>query len=138
MRTIAQLLVLLLAVSPSLAAPAPLPKAKPKPKVVREFWEIDFSPLAKAGMVNLQIQLSVLGVGEKRVMSVGQVGQVHVGAIVDAFKGHFQRGEVVVAAKKTKLILKSLSGRSVTGVQVVLGGLDKKFSPVALPPTKKK
>ena len=56
MRRIA-LLLPLLAGPPVLGAPAPLPRPNPRP--TRLHWEIDFSPLAKAGMVNLSITLSI-------------------------------------------------------------------------------
>jgi hypothetical protein len=135
MRRIA-LLLLLFAGPPLLAAPAPFPKPRAKPRVVREFWEVDFSPLAKAGMVNLRLQVSVSAPGYGQGTSVGQVGQVLVAPIVEAFHRSFP--EAVINADKTKLTFKSLKGRPVTSVRVTLTGLDKKFSPVALPPTKKK
>jgi hypothetical protein len=134
-------LCLLLVGSAALAAPAPLPrppKAKPKPKQVREFWEVDFSPMATAGRVNLGIELHVRTAdGNGRRMSVGQGGQVLIAPIIDAFASHFDGADLVIDPGKTRMTIKSLKGIPVHSVEVTMRNLDARFHPVVLSPTKR-
>ncbi len=130
---------LLLVGSAALAAPAPLPRPpKEKPKPAREFWEVDFSPMATAGIVNLGINLHVRTAdGNGRQMSVGQGGQVLIAPIIDAFAGSFDKADLVIDPGKTRMTIKSLKGIPVHSVEVIMRNLDPRFHPVVLPPTKR-
>jgi hypothetical protein len=138
MRATAILFLLLVGAQAS-SAPAPLPKPpKPKPAVVRPFWEVDFSPLASAGKVNLSIRIVVRTAdGTVRQMSVGQSGQVLVAPIIDAFAGSFQSTDLVINPRKTRMTMKSLNGSPVTSVELTLENLDRKYTPLVLPAGKK-
>jgi len=133
------ILLLLLVGSPGLCAPAPFPK-KPKPKAMpaRPFWEIDFSPLAKAGQVNLSIFITLrTSDGRTQQLSVGQGGAVLVAPIIDAFSRSFQEGDLVINPGKTRMTFKSMKGNQILSVDLVLKNLDQKFCPVVLPPARK-
>src|SRR5262249_44788938 len=127
--------------SPLLAAPAPLPrppKEKPKTKPAREFWEVDFSPMATAGMVNLGIELHVrTSDGNGRRMSVGQGGQVLIAPIIDAFARSFDMADLVIDPGKTRMTIRSLKGVPVVSVEVMMRNLAPQFHPVVLPPDKR-
>jgi hypothetical protein len=135
MRQLAVLLLLLVG-TPVFSAPAPV--FKPRPKPPRPFWEIDFSPLAKAGTVNLSLFLSIRTVdGQTRQASVGQSGRALVAPIIDAFAGSFQKGDLVIDPGKTRMTIKAMQGQPIASVELVLKNLDQKFSPLVLPPGKK-
>ncbi len=138
MRTLS-LVLLVLVGSEALSAPVPFPKQrKARPQPVRAFWEVDFSPLAKAGRVNLSIILSFRLVdGTTANMSVGQGGQVLIAPIIDAFAGSFHKGDLEINPDKTKMTVKSLKGVAIHSVEIRLKNLDNKFSPVLGPPNGK-
>lgn len=138
MRTLSLVLVVLVG-SEALSAPVPFPKQpKARPQPVRAFWEVDFSPLAKAGRVNLSIILSFRLVdGTTANMSVGQQGQVLIAPIIDAFARSFHKGDLEINPDKTKMTVKSLKGVAIHSVEIRLKNLDNKFSPVLGPPNGK-
>jgi len=135
MRTIAVSL-LLLAGAQALSAPAPLPRhPRHDVKPGREHWEIDFSPLAKAGQVNLGIELLIhTADGNTRRLSVGQSGQVLIAPIIDAFARAFDKEDLVIDRETTRMTLKSMRGVRVRSVELRLRNIAPSFAPVVLPP----
>jgi hypothetical protein len=138
MRTLSVVL-LLLAGSEVLSAPAPFPKQpKAKPQSGKTFWEVDFSPLEKAGRVSFSVTLSFrLADGTTASFGVGQGGPVSIPPIIATFEPSFQKGDLEINSAKTKMTIKSLKGVAIRSVEMRLKNLDKKFYPILLAPTGK-
>jgi hypothetical protein len=117
------------------AAPAPFLPSRPKPKPANPYWEVDFSPLAMAGNVNVGLILKVrTGAGEN-ALSVSQSGRVNVPAIVGAFsRSYFQKGDLVDDPAQMRMTIKAHKGQPVTGVEVTMRGLAPNFAPVVYRP----
>jgi hypothetical protein len=149
-------------------AAAPLPKPKRPPVPTSGSWEIDFSPLTKAGKVALEMKIVLttgkgdsltyyssqrwdgnraangslfIGDEDKRhgIIVAGADRMVPLATFLEELKGSMGRigGEFAVIPRTTRLMVKSSQGRPVTSITVTLKGLDKKFTPIVLPPAKK-
>jgi hypothetical protein len=135
MRTAVLLLFLAAPLAP--AAPAPFPKPKPKPPA-NPYWQIDFSPLQNAGMVNIQLRVVIRAAdGDSRQVSISQVGTVAIAPIIDGVRSHAAK-DSSLDPSKTRLAIKSVNGKPVASVKLTFTGADPKFSPVVVPAGKKK
>src|SRR5262249_44578871 len=110
---------------------------KPKPMPVREHWEIDFSPMASAGMVNLGINLTIRTAdGGAHNLSVGQGGQVPIAPILDALAGGFQKEDLGIDPPKTPVAFRSMRGIPVISIEMSLRNLEQRYAPVVLAPSR--
>ena len=139
MRTLAVLL-LVLGVPALPAAPLPFPKATPEPKsMTNPHWEIDFTPLSKAGNVRISLRIIIRTASGESNLSVSQSGRVSVGALINVLsRSSFQKDDLVVDPAKTRMAVKAFGGKPVTGIEVAMTGLAQEFAPVVHPPGERK
>jgi hypothetical protein len=126
------MVILVLAGSEALSAPAPFPKK-------RKSWTIDFSPLTKAGKINYTMNLSLeLMDGTTGFASVGQGGGgADIPSLIDGLTTGFRKGDLNFSSDKMKMTINSMNGVPIRSIKMELRNLEKKLSPVLLPPTRK-